>query len=285
MPDLAHFALEHLGVLSLRGADARDFLQGQLSNDVAVLAPDAPLLGGLHNAQGRCLALLRVFALDGEQLLAVLPRELVSGMASHLLRYRLRAKVQIESAVAQWRVYGLHGPDAAAAARTRLHMPMDAGGLRQMILAPRTEVAPESDPQPEFHWHAEDIAAGLPQVFAATSGAFTAQMLNLDRVAALSMSKGCYTGQEIIARAHYLGTVRRRMRRFHTSEEQPLAPGTNLLLGARRARVVRAAPAEGGGQEFLAVTTAAPAEAAEGPAETDRRIPAEELALPYSIDS
>lgn len=284
MPDLAHFALEHLGVLSLRGADARGFLQGQLSNDVAGLEPGAPLLGGLHNAQGRCLALLRVFALDSEQLLAVLPRDLVSAMGAHLQRYRLRAKVQIESAEAQWRMYGLHGPDAAAAARTRLHMPMDAGGLRQLILAPRAEGVPESDPQPEFHWHAEDIAAGLPQVFAATSGAFTAQMLNLDRVEALSMSKGCYTGQEIIARAHYLGTVKRRMRRFLTPEEKTLAPGASLLLGDRRARVVRAAPAEGGGQEFLAVTTAAAAEAEQSVGESDRRITAAELALPYSID-
>jgi folate-binding protein YgfZ len=282
MPDLAHFALEHLGVLSLRGADAREFLQGQLSNDVTDLAPGAPLLGGLHNAQGRCLALLRVFALDGEQLLAVLPRELVSTMASHLLRYRLRAKLQIESADAQWRVYGLHGPDAGAAARTRLHMPMDAGGLRQLILAPRAEASPESDPQSETLWHAEDIASGLPQVFAATSGAFTAQMLNLDRVAALSMSKGCYTGQEIIARAHYLGVVKRRMRRFHTPGETPLAPGTSLSLDSRRARVVRSAPAEGGGQEFLAVTTAT--DTVESAGEPGQRIAAIELPLPYSID-
>ena len=283
MPDLSLIRLEHLGVLALRGADARTFLQGQLSNDVAALATGEALLGGLHTAQGRCLALLRVFALDGEQLLAVLPAELLAPIATHLGRYRLRARVQIEPAQEQWRVYGLHGPDAEVAARIRLHMAMDPSGLRQMILAPRAETAPEAQLQPEHHWHAADIAAGLPQVFAATSGTFTAQMLNLEHVAGVNFAKGCYTGQEIIARAHYLGTVKRRMRRFHTAEPAPLAPGQSLALAdGRKAVVVNAAPADGGGQEFLAVTGAA----VSGDAQVDAspaQAPLQELPLPYPV--
>ena len=283
MPDLSFIPLEHLGVLALRGADAHSFLQGQLSNDVTALQAGESLFGGLHTPQGRCLALLRVFALDGQQLLAVLPRELLAPIAAHLGKYRLRARVQIETAQQQWHVYGLHGPDAAAAAHTRLHMPMDVSGLRQLILAPRTEAAPEGQAQPEHHWLAEDIGAGLPQVFGATSGTFTAQMLNLDRVAGVSFSKGCYTGQEIIARTHYLGTVKRRMRRFHAADGPALVPGRQLQLAdGRRAQVVLAAPVEGGGQEFLAVAGPQPRPDEMEAGSAAAPLQAAELPLPYA---
>ena len=96
----------------------------------------------------------------------------------------------------------------------------------------------------------------MPEIGAATSGLFTAQMLNLDLIDAVSFSKGCYTGQEIIARAHYLGQVKRRMQRFHTDDERELQPGSRIdLADGRRAQVVMASAAEGGGQELLAVTS------------------------------
>ncbi|MEY2854199.1 MAG: hypothetical protein RL030_1331 [Pseudomonadota bacterium] len=283
MPDLAVIPLEHLDALSIRGPDARAFLQGQLSQDLERVTPSTPRLAGLHDPQGRCLALLRLFALDADQWLAVMPRELLAPVSERLLKYVLRSKVQLAPATSQWRAYGVWGPDAAAAAATRAHQMLDATEERALVIAPRLEPLPDGEPLDEQQWHAQDIRAGLPQVFAATSGLFTAQMLNLDLVDGVSFTKGCYTGQEIIARTHYLGQARRRMHRFHTLSGNLLAPAATVALAdGRRARIVNAAPVEGGGQEFLAVTQAPGAVGATKSADTPETLPAEELALPYA---
>lgn len=288
MPDLAVIPLEHLDVLSVRGPDARAFLQGQLSQDIGVLASGKPQLAGLHDPQGRCLAVLRLFALEGDQILAVLPRDLLSTVTAHLRRYVLRSRVQLEAATTQWFAYGVFGPDAEAAATTRQHMTLGADGMRQLIVAPRLETLPEADHLPESVWHAQDIEDGAPQVFAATSGQFTAQMLNLDLVRAVSFSKGCYTGQEIIARTHYLGKVKRRMRRFHSTQGAGLLPGASVTLeDGRQVLVVNAARVAGGDSEFLAIASAAPSEAPPNLASPagSGRVPAAELPLPYALVS
>jgi tRNA-modifying protein YgfZ len=284
MPDLAVIPLEHLDALSIRGPDARGFLQGQLSQDLEAVSPSTPRLAGLHDPQGRCIALLRLFALDAEQWLAVLPRELLAPVSERLRKYVLRSRVQLAPATSQWRVYGVWGPDAEAAAATRAHQTLGNAQDRVLVIAPRLESLPDGELLAEQHWHAQEIQSGLPQVFAATSGLFTAQMLNLDLVDGVSFTKGCYTGQEIIARTHYLGQSRRRMHRFHTLSEQPLAPAAAAVLAdGRRARIVNAAPAEGGGQEFLAVTQAPGATSGAVSAEAAvTPLQAEELPLPYA---
>jgi folate-binding protein YgfZ len=290
MPDLALTRLEDLAVISVRGADAVTFLQGQLSLDLAVLEEGGATLAGLHNPQGRCLAILRVLRISGDHLLLILPDELAAPVRQLLARYVLRARVKIEDADSTWRVYGATGPDAAAAASTRLSLAMDTSGTRQLIVAPRPEPPPDGDLVTRELWRLDDIAAGLPEILAATSGAFVAQMLNLDLLGAVSFDKGCYTGQEVIARAHYRGQVKRRMQRFITGSDAVLAPGLRLQLAdGRNAQVVMAAPSESGGQEFLAVTTihgsAAPDEPdAPGgvPGPSSARIHSEQLPLPYA---
>ncbi len=105
-------------------------------------------------------------------------------------------------------------------------------------------------------WTLLDIAAGLPQVYSRTSEAFVAQMLNLDLVDGIAFSKGCYTGQEVIARAHYRGRVKRRMQRWRTLASAALAPGdSGQLADGRSFRVVEAAQLPDGRCEFLAVTS------------------------------
>ena len=105
-------------------------------------------------------------------------------------------------------------------------------------------------------WERADIAAGLPQVYAATSEAFVAQMLNLDLLGAIAFDKGCYTGQEVIARAHYRGRVKRRLQRWHATEDAAPAPGDSVRSADGRAlTVVRAAPGADGGWDLLAVGT------------------------------
>jgi folate-binding protein YgfZ len=256
MPDLILTKLDDLTAIAVRGTDALQFLHGQLSQDMSRVDQTGAVLAGLHNPQGRCLAVLRILRVAPDQFLLVLPLELAEPIRALLSRYVLRARVTLTDAGTSWRIYGVAGPDAAAAVSTRLSMAMDAGGMRYMVVAPRSEPMPEGEPEPRESWLLEDIRAGLPELRTATSGLFVAQMLNLDLIGAISFQKGCYTGQEVIARAHYRGQVKRRMQRFYTESEEVLAPGARVRLAdGRAAQIVMSAPAEDEGQEFLAVTT------------------------------
>jgi folate-binding protein YgfZ len=128
-----------------------------------------------------------------------------------------------------------------------------------------------------------DIQQGIPQVYAATSEAFVAQMLNLDVVGGISFEKGCYTGQEVIARAHYRGRVKRRMQRFLSKSALTLAPGAvGALADGRSFRVVDAMQVAQGRCEFLAVAPLPGGDAGE-PEPDATRVEAESLALPYSL--
>jgi folate-binding protein YgfZ len=134
------------------------------------------------------------------------------------------------------------------------------------------------------------IAAGLPQVYAATTEVFVAQMLNLDVIGAISFTKGCYTGQEIIARAHYRGRIKRRMQRFLCNDRRTLSPGdSHRLQDGRNVQVVDACQQPDGRCEFLAVTTLPDTVAQDGadtasPQTADTQLLAvTALALPYKL--
>jgi folate-binding protein YgfZ len=288
MPDLSFTPLDDLTVLDARGADVIRFLQGQVSHDVTLLAERGSLLAALNNPQGRVLAVLRLLQVAPDHVLLVLPSELAGMVLQLLTKFVLRAKVKLAETGSVWRVYGITGPDAEAAAATRLCMAMDASGWRQLIVAPRGEPLPESDPASRNSWRLGDIEAGLPEVLAASSGDFVAQMLNLDLVDAISLTKGCYTGQEVIARTHYRGQVKRRMQRFFTESVAVLKPGERVQLDdGRNAQIVMTAAAEDGGQQFLAVTTLAAGHRDEEPAIGAKatqaaRLAAVQLPLPYT---
>jgi folate-binding protein YgfZ len=212
------------GLLQFRGADAQKFLQGQLSNDVNALGANELLLAGVHNPQGRVLALLRLAAPATDHIIALLPAELAETISAGLRRYVLRAKVAISAEVGD-----------AALAEAAAQVPA---------------IAPLLDGQAR----ARAIAAGIPQVYRATSGEFVAQMLNLDCIGAISFNKGCYTGQEIIARSHYRGRTKRRLQRFASVGALALEVGESVRLGdGRSARIVDAVALADGRSEFLAV--------------------------------
>jgi tRNA-modifying protein YgfZ len=281
-----------LGILRARGADAISFLQGQLSNDVTRLESGRLQLSGYHTPQGRAIALLRLTPLAPDDVLGVLPRELVVTVVTRLKRYVLRAKAQLSDESAQWTLRGYQGP-APAIPPGALCLPW--GSTRQLLLIPGSS-GPPADEAPAgtaADWAAADIADGLPQVFVATSEAFVAQMLNLDVTDGIALDKGCYTGQEIIARAHYRGQVKRRMQRFETEAPCDLKPGqTGVLADGRGFKVVEAAARDDGHSEFLAVTNpalgpgnaAALSEEAEAAAQSETQtIAARQLALPYEL--
>jgi tRNA-modifying protein YgfZ len=239
-----------MGAVRVQGADAVRFLQGQLSNDIERVGPDEPLYAGLHNPQGRVIALLRLFALAPDDVLAILPRELAAPVAARLAKFVLRAKAKVTDASAD-------------------SVLTSSSAFAELPAAKR-------------------IAAGLPQVYAATSEQFVAQMLNLDVIGAISFTKGCYTGQEVIARAHYRGRVKRRMQRFRTSGGAQLAIGeSGKLRDGRSFRVVEAMTLDDGRCEFLAVAPLAhgtdePGEDAAGSTST-ALLDAEQLTLPYEL--
>jgi folate-binding protein YgfZ len=268
------------GVLRVRGPDAISFLQGQLSNDCTRLRPDQWQLSGYHTPQGRAIALLRLTPLAPDDVLAILPLELVAVVVTRLKRFVLRAKLQITDDSAQWQVLGFHGtapvlPGGAAAAaygRAR-HLAVVPGALD----VDAAWVAGTRD-----DWVACDIEEGLPQVYRATSEAFVAQMLNLDLTGGIALDKGCYTGQEIIARAHYRGQVKRRMQRFSSLTACTLVPGQTGTLGDGRSfKVVEAVATPAGRSEFLAVTNFDPEAQAQAP--TQLIIAATPLDLPYEL--
>ena len=236
-----------LGVLAIRGADTARFLQGQVSADIERLDVGASTFAGFHNPQGRVIALLAVTRASTEEFFAVLPRELAAGVAQRLSKFVLRAKVRITDESASHRVLG-----CSSSARADAGVAIPWGSRRVLILpqdAPFTVGEGTRD-----SWERADIAAGLPQVYAATSEAFVAQMLNLDLLGAIAFDKGCYTGQEVIARAHYRGRVKRRMQRWHNLSGTRLEPGQTAQAGDGRTVVVVRTVNDGpGAQELLAV--------------------------------
>jgi folate-binding protein YgfZ len=279
--------LDDFGTLRFSGADVERFLQGQLSNDVSTLAPGALLRAGLHNPQGRTLALLWLIAAEQGDILAVLPLELLPTVAAQLRRYVLRAKLTISDDSAQYRICGLSGPDAGTGlpGRRIAYGPRDEP--RALLLQSALEPPPASPAMSRDQWRALDIAAGLAQVYSATSGQFVAQMLNLDCIDAISFTKGCYTGQEVIARAHYRGRIKRRLQRFLSRPATRLAAGeAGRLEDGRSFRVVEAAEQADGRCEFLAVASMSGAaqEADEsGQLLRAQGLPYDALPLPYSL--
>lgn len=252
--------LDDLRLVAVSGAERASFLQGQLTQDVALANPLATSLAGWADAKGRLLYTGHLFTLNqaqdaaqGNAFALLVPAVLADPLVKRLCMYVLRAKVQVT--LPALAVLGLAG-DASATVNLPgcqnlqlLHEP----ARRILVGPPAALAAAPGTRQSLATWHLADIRAGIPSVLPPTSGEFVPQMVNLDLLGGISFTKGCYTGQEIVARTKYLGRVKRRMLRFFTLGEPP-APGAPVY--ARRGamgQVVNSAPAETG-SEFLAVS-------------------------------
>lgn len=249
------FPLPALQSLNATGGDAASFLQGQLSSDLAALPPAVGQLSAWHDAKGRVLAVLRVMAWR-EGFLMALPASLAAPVMKRMSLFVLRADVALRPGPP---VFGLWPADAPgwlssaglapvdaprgaadAAPLAAMQMPADIGWL---IAGEQGELFGPADPESADAWELAELSAGIPEVYSETSGEFVAQMLNLDHLGALSFTKGCYPGQEIVARAHHLGRVKRRARLFRAACAPP-APGTSLA--GPGGTVVRAHACPGG---------------------------------------
>ena len=208
-------------VLLVAGQDAGAFLQGQLTQDVAALAPGRVVHAALLTPQGRVVATPWVIA-RADGLVLLLPASLAPLVQERLNRYRLRARVTL----------ALGAPERATLDQVGAAL-AQAGGIA-------------SD------WTLALIAAGVAEVDATTTEEWIPQMLNLDLTGGVSFQKGCYTGQEIVARTQHLGRIKRRMFRLRAATAPPAAKTAVTAAGVKVGEVVLAAPTAHG-CELLAV--------------------------------
>jgi folate-binding protein YgfZ len=286
--------LPQLGLLRIKGADARTFLQGQLSNDLDQLTGEHTLLATCNSAQGRVQALLTLIN-RGDEILAVLPRSMIERASTRLRKYVMRSKVTVEDATSAYSLLSSSAADpqsgiTTVGATAGTHLQREGTSFirwrdaaeRWLVIAPaESSTQIESLADGSHAWHIANVRAGLPQVYPETHETFIAQMLNLDVLDAISFTKGCYTGQEIIARTHYLGAIKRRMFRLHTPARN-LIPGIRILNGDQHAGDVVDAVETNSGTELLAVLSLAQQDASLTVA-SDPPAPLTRLSLPYSL--
>lgn len=275
--------LNHLGIIRVGGDDARDFLHNQFTSDINHLGLESVQHSAWCSAKGRMVASFIVWR-EGNEYLLALSRDLVEPIAKRLQMYVLRAKVSIQVPGDSLLLLGVAGPqagDALASACIAVPEPMKsaacAGGsvLRVDPLRFLVALAPEAAGSawtkltasarkvgvPVWQWL--DIQAALPVVTAATREHFVPQMANFDRIGGVSFHKGCYPGQEIVARTQYLGKVKRHLYRLHA--EVPLSAGGELYSAAAPDQscgmIIVGALSPTGGYEALAVLMESAADA------------------------
>lgn len=270
-------SLSHLGLLEISGDDAVTFLQGQVTNDVKLLNGSNSQYAGYCNPKGRLLAMFLAFA-HSDHLHLQMPLSIVEPIMKRLRMYVMRSKVVIADKSAGILCFGIAGPNAehvlinffnqAPSAPHQLITLEDATILRLAGDFPRYQVFTNTTNAERIWqalsasctkvgkavWDYLEIEAGIPEIVPATQEAFVPQMINLDSLDGINFKKGCYTGQEIVARTHYLGKVKRRTQLANINTDvMPQAGDAIQLEGSDEAigQVVRAAPSPSGGFDVL----------------------------------
>lgn len=242
-PLIQHYTLSHLSVIAIQGTDAAAFLQGQITCDVRQIKPQRSSLGAMCLPNGRVIATFRLLH-NSDGFLMILSRDLLESVIKRLRMFVLRSKVSLSDASDVWHIAGLIGNGLDAFLQTAdLKLPGSKDELYTSESALVSRVSGDAtrclllfQNQPawlentvitnDVLWQSADINNGLPLITAPTSEQFIPQMLNLDLLGAISFEKGCYTGQEIVARTHYLGKAKRRMYRYATTANA--APGDDI---------------------------------------------------------
>ena len=247
------FNLKQLSVLSVSGNDALTFLQGQLTNDISLATSTKSIHAGFCNPKGRLLAFFHIIKYLDSYLL-FFPESIAENITKKLSMYILRSDVKLELNPDRLMYFGLHtnnpsgeldllnnlpknemeSVDAKSLIVTKLY----SDGLRLIIVGDKNNcnnfVGNNSDAfeKEEFNvWAAHNIESGIPNIFNETQETFIPQSINLDIIGAINFKKGCYTGQEIVARTHYLGKPKRRMYRasFQGQGEVQILHGDIIL--------------------------------------------------------
>jgi folate-binding protein YgfZ len=243
--------LTEQGVIQVEGADAREFLHAQLSNSVTDLGDQETRLAAWCTPKGRTLALMRVVPTTAGFLL-LLDRSLIAYTLKRLKLFVLRSEVTLTDLTDEWAAIGLAGSEALRFVGNQVgDLPdepesvtwtddlavvrLPATEPRAMLLGPATavveqwhEAAKALAPTDNETWNLRLVRDGQPDITAATSDSFVPQMLNLQPLGGLSFTKGCYPGQEVVARLHYRGQLKRRVYRLALPADRAPEPGTEL---------------------------------------------------------
>lgn len=225
------YPVTDLTIFSVRGVDAEAFLQGQLTCNVNEIDDEQASFAGYCTAKGRVISTLLVCKRDDE-FLVILPSALIDKVIKKLRMYVLRSKVTIENLSEQCCLLGLRTdrkslgdialPDQpmAAASTQPLFIKLPGLNARYLAVAPLDQAkqlwtqainAQAFTPGDSNAWVLQDLSAGIPWFSEAQSEQYIPQMLNIDKLGGISFNKGCYTGQEIVARTHYLGKAKREL--------------------------------------------------------------------------
>lgn len=250
MENISLHSLRHLGFINVQGADTDLFLQGQFSNDIQLLTPQRAQLTSYNSAKGRMLAVLHLTR-NSQGICMELERSMLEATLKRLRMFVLRSKVTLADASDEVSALGVIGHSAAQAlAAVGLPTPAEVLGCSQsddlsvtrrhgdlprfviqgpiqMIQTLEKKLAAAMPLADSDKWRQSDIIGGIPAIFPQTSDHFVPQMANLDLLGGISFTKGCYTGQEIVARLHYLGQLKRRMFHGHTTATD-IQPGTPI---------------------------------------------------------
>lgn len=278
--------LSHLGLIQFSGEDAETFLQGQLSNDVRQLDGNTTQFTSYNTPKGRMLANGLLWRGIPGTYFFQLPISMQASTQKKLSMYILRAKVKASDASEQWVRLGVGGP-LAADLMTKVFgdLPASIHGMSHMAqselirlpgdnfeILSSAESAPDlwlklsavAKPAGAECWDDLMIRTGIPTILPATQEQFVAQMINYEVINGVNFKKGCYPGQEIVARTQYLGKTKRRMYLAALDSDAAPAAGDELFHSATpdqaSGMVVNAAAAPSGGYDVLAVLQTSSAE-------------------------
>ena len=233
-------SLDFMGLLGVKGKDAVDFLQGQFTCDVKTVSPSISVFGAHANPQGRLFSVFKLFLKDDTYLMQ-LPLQSVESAKAALAKYKVFYKSSLEDKSAIYKRIGYidESPTCVSTLPDATHNCVTEGDFtvlywegktpRYEVIAPAPSAASITTPDSEQAWYLQDIQMGYPQIYPDTLETFLPHFLNLKELGALNFKKGCYTGQEIIARMEYLGKLKQKMyyAQVHTSQ-LPL-PGDTLF--------------------------------------------------------
>jgi folate-binding protein YgfZ len=280
--------LSYLGVIRISGEDAVSFMQGQTTNDVRKIDTEHGQLSGYCSPKGRLLANFLLLQRDAD-IYMLMDRAILEPTLKRLKMYILMSKVEMIDVSDEMVVAGIAGPNATALLTTALgkvpaadYETGHAGGLSTMKLpgqpprylllgdaAKLTELWQTLDDKVTAvghgSWKLTDIRAAIPTVHPETVEAFVPQMVNMQAIEGVSFKKGCYPGQEIVARMQYLGKLKRRMYRATVTMDTAPKAGDEIFSAASSSgqgagKIVDAQPSPNGGYELLAVIEIASAE-------------------------
>ncbi|NWB65362.1 folate-binding protein YgfZ [Pseudomonas sp. I8001] len=306
MADSAFFCpLSHEGVLAVRGADAAKFLQGQLTCNLNYLSDTQASLGARCTQKGRMQSSFRIL-LQGDGVLLAMATELLEPQLADLKKYAVFSKSKLTDESAAWARFGVSDADQVLAG-LGLQLPAETDSVvrsddliairvspgRAELWAPAAQAQTlHSQLAAQLHegelnqWLLGQIRAGIGQVMPQTRELFIPQMLNLQAVGGVSFKKGCYTGQEIVARMQYLGKLKRRLYRLSLNAGELPEPGTPLFSPNHNSAIGEVVIAARADQaiELLAVLQAEAAESGDVYVGTLEGPGLQLLDLPYQLD-